>query len=57
MSIEIEVKQDGAIEQAVETTGYILMYLDGNLVKVKGNMSLKSLAPIITKMVMDKFAS
>ena len=39
----------------VSTSGYLLLYLDGETIKMDGKMSLKAIAPILTKIALEKF--
>lgn len=58
MKISI-IKEENGIEKTqleINSNGYILAYLQGQEVKVTGSISLKELAPILTKLVMSKLA-
>lgn len=39
----------------IDTVGYLLIYMDGNdKIKMDGRMGLKVLAPILTKIALEK---
>ncbi len=55
--IEIQVtdsEKTGETEQ-VTTTGYLLLYLEGDKIQMQGKMDIASLTPIMTKVFMKKF--
>lgn len=45
---------DGKCTDITMTTGYLLIYLNGQEFKFKGTLSLKDLAPMLLKYAMEK---
>ena len=42
--------------QLIETDGFLLLFLKGDSIKSAGNISLKSIAPILTKIVLERMS-
>ena len=45
---------DNNVISTVHTDGYLLLYIDGNKVKMTGNLDIKALTPLVTKVLMEK---
>ena len=58
--ISIDRYNDNTIEwrpiSSIETTGYILLNLQGSEIKVSGSIDLKSIAPLLMKLAMGKLS-
>ena len=53
-SIKIDEAETKIVLQEIDTNGYLLLYLEGDRVKIVGNMSIKSLAPILLKLAAER---
>ena len=53
LEIKITDKETGETE-SVDTTGFLLLYLKQEKIKMQGRLDLKSLAPILTRIVIEK---
>ena len=51
--IEIIITGKGNQER-ITTDGYLLLFLEGDRVKTSGNIDLKALTPILTKIVLER---
>ena len=40
----------------VDTEGFLLLYLDGQKIKMQGKLDIKVLAPILTKIALEKLS-
>ena len=57
---EIKIIEDssganiGRNEKTVSTNGYLILYLEGEKVRFVGNMDIRALTPILTKIALEK---
>lgn len=54
IEITIVKKDEDFSQETVNTDGYLLLYLEGTKVRMKGQMDLSALTPILTKLVLEK---
>jgi len=52
----IVASKSGNTEENISTDGYVLLFLEGDKIKVKGTIDNKALIPIITKLMADKLS-
>lgn len=57
MSYRIEINNPEKEKNipTVETKGYLLAYLDGDQIKIQGNIEAEVLGPILMKVAMKQF--
>ena len=59
IEITINVKSSREVSppaQYISTNGYLLLYLENDRVKTSGNIDLKALTPILTKIVLERMS-
>jgi len=56
LSINVTDLESGEIKN-VDTSGYLLLYLERDKIKMMGKMNLKTLAPMLTKIALEKLAN
>ncbi len=55
--IEIRVTDPESGEsKTIETEGYLLFRLEGDKIRMSGKMDIKALAPILTRIALEKLA-
>ena len=42
--------------EVVETSGFLILFLEDDKIRMKGQMDIKSLAPILTKLALEKLS-
>ena len=53
--ISITDRETGEIKN-VDTAGYLLLYLDQEKIKMQGKLDVKVLAPILTRIALEKLS-
>jgi len=51
---DIKIIEQNSIEKNINTTGYLILYLEGEKVRFVGNMDIRALTPILTKIALEK---
>ena len=55
-NIEITIKKIDGSQETVLTDGFLLLYLESGKVKMKGQVELAALAPLLAKAVLEKMS-
>ena len=56
-NIEIKIlKKDEGQQEVIETDGYLIMYIENDRIKMTGTMGLRTITPILTKLVLEKMS-
>ena len=55
-NIEIKIlkKDENFAQETVETDGFLILYLENNKIKMKGQMDIRTLTPVLTKIILEK---
>ena len=53
-NISISVIKNGCQSEQIKTSGYLLIYLEGEEFKFSGTLELKALAPLLLKLAVGK---
>jgi len=51
---EIKIIEKDSNEKSIVTNGYLVLYLEGEKVRFTGNMDMRTLAPILTKIALER---
>ena len=55
--INIQISDiDSGSQDNVSTDGYLLLYLEKDRIHMKGKMDMKAIAPILTKIALEKLS-
>ena len=55
MAVEITIKPNPtSLGEQIQTDGYVLLYLSGNKIQVKGQLDIQTLMPYVAKIIMEK---
>ena len=53
-TIEVREKESGIVDIIYETNGYLLFYFEEDKIRSAGNIEIKALTPILTKLFLEK---
>ena len=56
MEHTIIVDKDSPEEKRVDTDGYLILYLVNDKIKMQGKLDMKVLAPILTRIALEKLS-
>ena len=54
LEIKVQDTENSGVTIVGPTNGYLLLYMDGNKIKMKGQMDFSALAPLIAKALVEK---
>ena len=50
------IDNDSGETEEVDCEGYLLLYLKGEKIKIQGKLDMKTLAPILTRIALEKMS-
>lgn len=50
----VTISSENSAQETLRTDGCLVIYLEGEVIKFKGQINLKSLTPVLTKIIMEK---
>ena len=55
--MKVTITQDDGTTSSIDTEGgYLLFYFKGDKIKTSGNIDIKALAPILTRIALEKLS-
>ncbi len=54
LEIKVQDTESAGVTIVGPTNGYLLLYMEGNKIKMKGQMDFSALAPLIAKALVEK---
>ena len=57
-NIEITIiKKDENCKETIETDGFLLFFMEDNKIRIKGQMDIRTLTPLLTKVILERMTS